>query len=71
MNRELYMAALRLLAQITQGDSYSAADLSIVRRHVLPREADLPLEVLCYEIINRELGESKASRRPIPPQSQQ
>lgn len=64
MNRPLYMAALRVLGQINQGAEFSAEDLSLLRRHARPGETSLPVDVLCCEIIQRELGKPK--RRPGP-----
>ena len=66
MNRPLYMAALRVLGQITSGGDYSAEDLSLLRRHALPGETSLPVDVLCCEIIQRELGEPKPRPGPVP-----
>jgi hypothetical protein len=66
MNRPLYMAALRVLGQITNGNDYSVEDLSLVRRHAGPGETDLPVDVLCCEIIQRELGKPKPRPRPVP-----
>ena len=64
MNRPLYLAALRVLAQITNGEDFSADDLSLLRRHARPGETSLPIDVLCCEVIQRELG--KPARRPGP-----
>ncbi len=70
MNRNLYMAALRIVAQYAQGHVFSPEDLSTLRRHALPREADLPLDLLCCRIITREL-EPKPSRRSTASKSRQ
>jgi hypothetical protein len=65
MNRSLYMAALRVLGQLTSGMDFSSEDLSLLRRHALPGEAGLPVDVLCCEIIKRELGEPKPRLGPV------
>ena len=65
MDRKLYMAALRVLGQITSGADYSAEDLSLLRRHAAPDETKLPVDELCCEVIKRELG--KTRRRHLGP----
>jgi hypothetical protein len=66
MNRSLYLAALRVLGQLTQGMDFSPDDLSMLRRNAPPDEVNLPVDVLCCEIIQRELGKDK---RPVGPVS--
>ena len=66
MNRDLYMAALRVLGQITSGMDFSPEDLRLLRRHALPGEAGFPVDVLCCEIIQRELGKTKQPPGPVP-----
>jgi hypothetical protein len=65
MNRPLYMAALRVLGQINGGEAFSADDLSLLRRHARPDETRLPVDVLCCEIIQRELGKPKPRLGPV------
>ena len=66
MNRPLYLAALRVLGQMTNGMNYSPEDLSLLRRHAGPGETSLPVDVLCCEIIQRELGQPKQHPGPVP-----
>lgn len=68
MNRSLYLAALRVVAQLADGSGFSAEDLSVIRRHALPHELDLPLDMLCCEIIKRELGDDTPQSIPQKPQ---
>ena len=63
MNRNLYLAALRVLAGCTQEKRFSPDDLSALRRNALPDEIDLPLDLLCCEIIKRELAKPKGPPR--------
>jgi hypothetical protein len=66
MNRPLYLAALRVLGQIGSGTDYSLEDLSLLRRHARPGETQLPVDILCCEIIQRELGKPKRRLGPVP-----
>ena len=66
MNRPLYLAALRVLGQMTSGMNYAPEDLSLLRRHARPGETKLPVDVLCCEIIQRELGKPKRRPGPVP-----
>lgn len=56
------MAALRVLGQITSGADYSPEDLSLLRRHAGPDETHLSVDVLCCEVIKRELGKTRPRR---------
>ena len=64
MNRSLYLAALRVLAQIPEGGNFSPDDLSLLRRNALPQELDAPIDLLCCEIIKRELERPPRPYKP-------
>jgi hypothetical protein len=66
MNRPLYLAAIRVLGQITSRMDYSPEDLSLLRRHARPGETKLPIDILCCEIIQRELGKPNRRLGPVP-----
>jgi hypothetical protein len=65
MNRNLYLAALRVAARLTDGMDCSPEDLSLLRRNALPHELDLPLDLLCCQVIQRELEGPKGRRGPV------
>ncbi len=66
MNRPLYLAAIRVLGQITRPLDCSPEDLSLLRRHARPGQAKLPIDILCCEIIQRELGKPNRRLGPTP-----
>src|SRR3954454_13599042 len=55
-DRALLIRALQVLAQFGEGEVPSRRDMIILRRHVGPKDADLPIDEVCCLLIRRESG---------------
>jgi hypothetical protein len=53
--------ALAVLIACTEHCHPEPADVELLKKHALPHEADLPIDELACEIIQRELGTRKAA----------
>ena len=55
-NRELFLVALRVLAQCAENTSASADDLALLRSNARAEEKGMPIDELCCAFISRELA---------------
>ena len=64
IHRETFLLALHVLTRFIDNKlNPTSRDLNILRREVLPKEAGLPIDELCWLIIHRILVERQALRR--------
>lgn len=59
MDRELLLAALRVLTRESQGVRANSEDVHLVRNNALPEESNLPIEDVSSTLIRRLLADTR------------